>query len=414
MHDIFLSYSRKDNQTMQQVKQTLLDAGFTVWTDEGIEAGTPSWKDAIDTAIHECSALVCILSPDAKKSKWVKAELDRAETYDRKIFLILARGTKREAIPFGYDSHQYTDIRQPDDYSTKMKLLVRSMRAHIPEPIPEKEEAIAGKGVAGADEQLPPTLDAIKFLMPAPFDWCYIPAGEVTIEAGGYVPEGGKTYPVDAFYMAKYPVTNRQFAEFIGAGGYRTQSYWTEEGWKLCQKNKWTQPRYFHDTKWNRPTHPVVGVTWFEALAFCNWLNTKNPEDEPSTEINITLPTEQQWQRAAQGDDGRLFPWGNRFDDSLANTRTSKINRTTSVKQYPQSVSPYDVVDLSGNVWEWCLTDYGLVDESDNYRLVLRGGSWRDEFSSASIRYRNDNFSKDFRINAIGFRICAVPTQSEL
>ena len=401
MNDIFLSYSRKDTDTMQKVKQTLLDAGFTIWTDEGIEPGTPSWKDAIDTAIYNCKALVCILSPDAKQSKWVKAELDRAETYEKKIYLILARGLKRDSVPFGFDTHQYVDIRNPDNFTTKMNSLVGTIQRRIAKvqksgetkpALSEIPESTSANTDSESDDStsksgdLPPALQHIKSMMPQPFDWCYIPAGDVTLEAGGYVPEGGQTYQVDAFYMAKYPVTNRQFAEFIAVGGYRTQAYWTDAGWELCQKNKWTQPRFYHDTKWNRPSHPVVGVTWYEAIAFCNWLNSLSGDNL------LSLPTEQQWQRAAQGDDGRAYPWGDDWDTSRCNNNVDNkgTGKTTAVDQYPNGASPYAVLDMAGNVWEWCLTEYysgstALQDANakakneTNVWRVVRGGSWLND-----------------------------------
>lgn len=117
------------------------------------------------------------------------------------------------------------------------------------------------------------------------------------------------------------------------------------------------------------------------------------------------LPTEQQWQRAAQGDDGRAYPWGAKFDKSRCNFNTSK---PTPVTQYPNGESPFHVLDMSGNVWEWCLTDYDSRDSDINTKAtyrVLRGGSWwyADE-DNLRAAYRDGSFPDD-RDFYRGFRL---------
>jgi hypothetical protein len=138
-------------------------------------------------------------------------------------------------------------------------------------------------------------------LMPKPFDWIDIPAGKVTLEAGGYAPKGGQTFDVPAFTIAKYPLTNAQFAMFIKGKGYEQRQWWTEDGWKMREEQAWTEPRYWQDEKWRQVEYPVVGVSWYEAVAFCKWLSDVTDE-------TIMLPTEQQWQRAAQGDTKYAYP----------------------------------------------------------------------------------------------------------
>ncbi|MFZ4816777.1 MAG: SUMF1/EgtB/PvdO family nonheme iron enzyme, partial [Phototrophicaceae bacterium] len=217
-------------------------------------------------------------------------------------------------------------------------------------PLPIVSPAV-GTRLASSTELTRRTLD----LLPAPFEWIEIPAGKVTLEAGGYLEET-TTFDVGTFYIAKYPLTNAQFEPFIKAKGYTTQRYWTADGWKQCQKNKWTQPAYWNDAKWNGTEHPVVGGSWYECIAYCNWLNNVL---KPENGLRVLLPTEQQWQRAAQGNDNRTYPYGNDFDATRANTNESGIVKTTPVRQYEGvGDSPFGVVDMSGNVWEWCLTEY--------------------------------------------------------
>lgn len=232
-------------------------------------------------------------------------------------------------------------------------------------------------------------------LLPAPFAWIDIPANEPThkvkLTEGGYVPKGGQSFDVPAFAIAKYPLTNAQFRKFWDAKGYDHSEWWTDEGWQFKERENWTEPRHWQDSKWNKDDYPVVSVSWFEAMAFCLWLSDVTGE-------NISLPTEQQWQRAAQGDTNWPYPWGEKFDKSRCNFNTKG---TTPVTQYEgKGDSPFKVVDMSGNVWEWCLTDYEDGSQDINTEVnkrVLRGGSWND-FGENNLRavYRSGGNSYDW------------------
>jgi very-short-patch-repair endonuclease len=137
---------------------------------------------------------------------------------------------------------------------------------------------------------------------------------------------------------------------------------------------------------------------------------TPRPEGEgPGVRVIIRLPTEQEWQRAAQGDDGREYPWGNEFDETKCNTRESNIGKTTPVDRYPQGASPYGVLDMSGNVWEWCLNEYRSPDEVSidmANRCAVRGGSWFSAQAGAQAGFRSWD-SPGYRDNDLGFRVCA-------
>ncbi len=253
----------------------------------------------------------------------------------------------------------------------------------------------------------------VKSMLPPPFDWCEIPAGHVILGAV-FNDDSGDEEPtlkvnVPSFSMAKYPVTNAQFARFIEAGGYQNQGYWTKAGWKALQSGMrlnghetvqtgqaWTEPVLWAIEQWNGADYPVVGISWYEAFAFCRWLSD-------ASGAKISLPTETQWQRAAQGDDtyvdlgtigrsfpgdtlGRAFPWGNDWDASRCNHNVDGqgIGRITPVNQYEgKGDSPFGVVDMAGNVWEWCLTSWRTSTSlRGNNRIegeqtrVFRGGSW--------------------------------------
>jgi formylglycine-generating enzyme required for sulfatase activity len=180
-------------------------------------------------------------------------------------------------------------------------------------------------------------------------------------------------------------VTNRQFAGFVAAGGYGQRRWWSDAGWRVKECKGWTKPRYWDSRDWGRPDCPVVGVSWYEAQAFCRWWSQQ-------TGRSINLPTEKQWQRAAQGDDGREYPWGDRPPEARLCNWNRNVDETTPVMQYPAGASPFGVLDMSGNVWEWCRTGWGRgtpVTEGDETRL-LRGGCWSSD-SPLSLRAANRN-----------------------
>lgn len=218
-----------------------------------------------------------------------------------------------------------------------------------------------------------PRVIPVTDILPAPFEWCKIPQGHVTIE--------GQRILVPAFSMAKYPITYAQFEVFVKApDGYRNDEWW--EG--LAQRDE--EP---FEQEWKLDKHPRENVNWYQAMAFCRWLAAK-------TGLPITLPTESQWQRAAQGDDGREYPWGSTFDKLKCNTNESGTRRTTPVDKFPKGASPFGVMDMAGNVWEWCLSKYTETyshpeenDPDGDLPRVLRGGSWADDQSFARAAYRN-------------------------
>jgi iron(II)-dependent oxidoreductase len=249
------------------------------------------------------------------------------------------------------------------------------------------------------------SLDKIKSILPPPFDWCCIPAGKVMLEGakGSYIPEGTKqSFDVSAFYMAKYPITNEQFAKFIEAGGYSNKKWWTETGWRRKEKENWTEPRHCNNAKFNDKEQPVIGFSWYEAIAFCLWLSEATSE-------KIMLPTEQQWQRAAQGDDERVFPWGNEFDENKANSDESKIGKTTPVTNYLDGASPSGVLDMAGTAWEWCLTDWeeGSSSLTGKSRRLQRGGSFIDPSWFLRTVFRNHQLPYIW-YDICGFRICTT------
>ena len=185
---------------------------------------------------------------------------------------------------------------------------------------------------------------------------------------------------LDAFEIGKYPVTNREFKGFVDDGGYKKEEFWTPEGWQWREKEKILEPKYWHDRQWNGPNFPVVGISWFEADAFCKWLSHK-------TGKQYRLPSEAEWEKAARGKDRRAYPWGNKFGEKKCNSGELGLGRTSPVGIFPEGKSPYECLDMAGNVLEWCLDWFsGSYYEKSPDRnpqgplegalRVLRGGSW--------------------------------------
>ncbi len=205
------------------------------------------------------------------------------------------------------------------------------------------------------------------------------------------------TQETGPFQAGVYPVTNAQYAQFVAARGYEQAGWWSKEGWQEKQKRHWTEPGLWENARWNNPNQPVVGVSWYEAEAFCNWLSHTYGQ-------KYRLPTDAEWERLARGRDGREYPWGNDWQDDRANTGESGIGQTSAVGLFPSGVSPAGAYDCAGNVWEWCADWY---DEERNYR-VLRGGGWYDGQDLARCAFR-DYYDPYFRDFLIGFRVVVSP-----
>jgi formylglycine-generating enzyme required for sulfatase activity len=211
------------------------------------------------------------------------------------------------------------------------------------------------------------------------------------------------------YSIARYPVTVGEYRLFIDADGYRGRKYWTEAGWSWRESIDRIQPEYWRDEKWiSNDRLPVIGVSWYEAIAYCNWLSEVDRK-------KYRLPTEAEWEKAARGTDQRLYPWGNEFDSSVCNTSANKRNKTIPVDVLgPAGDSPFGCADMAGNASEWTMSEYrpypyvgkdGRNDLEGMNLRVIRGGSWAKPALRARVSARgmNDPFFSD---NDVGFR-CA-------
>ena len=289
-------------------------------------------------------------------------------------------------------------------------------------------------------------------------DWVEIPAGSFLM--GTSTDEGyGNEKPAHSvsfeqpFKMSRYPVTNAQFACFVEAGGYREERYWRtcdaalawwqgqpadlsvlndspelKESYRqwFAQEKTRLQPWFWQDRKWNNPNHPVVGICWYEALAYCVWMN-ENRAKAGDTGGRVRLPTEDEWEYAARGEAGLRYAWGQEADASLGNYRETELARTSTVGLFPPGKA-FDLDDMSGNVWEWASSQWGKQlgstefsydrwqerkgnersgqrDYLNEYALrVVRGGAWNSDADNLRCAIR-DGSLPDSRFNDLGFRL---------
>ncbi len=259
--------------------------------------------------------------------------------------------------------------------------------------------------VAPVKPPLEASADAIRAIIGDPFAWCEVPAGEFL-----YGDDKRKLDLDYDFAIAKYPITYSQFERFIQANdGFQDARWWAG----LASR----QPKQPGEQEWKIDDHPRENVDWYGAIAFCRWLSFKLGGGLDLGQIDqwaVRLPTEFEWEKAARGTKGLLYPYGNEFDAKKCNTRELGIGKTTPVTAYPQGASPYGAFDMSGNVWEWCLTDYDnpqLVADAENISSnndrVLRGGSWVNLLNLARAAYRV-NYLPFYRYNFNGFRVVCL------
>jgi formylglycine-generating enzyme required for sulfatase activity len=196
--------------------------------------------------------------------------------------------------------------------------------------------------------------------------------------------------PLNDFQIGRFPVTNAQFKRFIDDGGYRDPRWWPGAAGDWWRVEKPDAPRYWGHRRLSRPNRPVVGVSWYEARAFCLWLGER-------LEQRIELPTEAQWERAARGPDRLNWPWDNEWRDDRCNSAEAGVGEPCAVGLFPDGAGVEGVMDMAGNVWEWTLSrwcdDYNVVsndwnDPTGTVRRVLRGGAFSLNRQGVRAAYR--------------------------
>ena len=228
-------------------------------------------------------------------------------------------------------------------------------------------------------------------------DMVLISKGEFTMGSKNHSDEIPHQVVLDGYYIDKYEVSNGRYRDFMKAADHPAPAYWD-------------------DPRLNKTDQPVVGVNWYDATAYCEWTGKR-------------LPTEAEWERAAQGPDGSHFPWGHTIDSTKANY-AQNVGKTMPVNSYPDGVSGFGVYNMAGNVFEWVNDWYdpnyfqvspafNPQGPSDGYNFanqgpvkVLKGGSWLAPQTSLhnSHRFWNQPENNSYGVG-LGFR-CALSAGS--
>jgi len=223
----------------------------------------------------------------------------------------------------------------------------------------------------------------------------YVPGGTFTMGSADMTDATPHQVTLSAYWIDQTDVTNAEYAKCVAAGGCAAPSSISSA----------TRARYYSNSQFDN--YPVIEVTWDQAKSYCAWAGK-------ASNATVGLPTEAQWELAARGTDGRIYPWGSAAIDKSYANYNQNVGDTTAVCSYPQGNSPYGACDIAGNVWQWVADLYGAYGTSpvsnpggppSGTSRVLRGGSWSYYVNGlrSAFRYSND---PAFTVNYIGFR-CA-------
>ena len=380
---VFLCHASGDKPAVRELYHRLRADGIDPWFDEESLLAGQDWQLEIPKAVRSSDAVILCLSSRAITKagyfhKEIKYALDVAdEQPEGAIFLIPLRLEECE-VPERLRRPHWVDFFQETGYER----LLRALRARAEflglGRYPWEPEMIyipAGEFWMGTDRQAL-RLAGIKWE-----DWMDTERPYHRVHLPDYA-------------IGKYPVTNAQYAAFVDATGHDLPERWTHG----------KPPRHQED-------HPVVAVSLQDAAAYCRWLSKVTGKE-------YRLPSEAEWEKAARGTGGRIYPWGDEPPDEERCNFGNNVARTTAVGHYsPQGDSPYGCADMAGNVWEWTwslYTDYPYDPGDGRKHLgadpgiprVLRGGAFDDKVRDVRCA-RRLGYVPDYRYRYGGFRLVA-------
>lgn len=384
---IFLSHATADAAIAQQVAAELAADGWRVWMAPDSVLPGELWVAAIERGLQESGVFLLLLSPEAVASRWVQYETNIAIALERRGQLDFVSLWLRPCEPpLTWEAYQWV-VWQDGEYGRLHQRLTlpRSRGFQSSPPVrPTTPPTPAAAEVAGFENpgyaKVPPATLQNYVDAKTGLEMIYIPPGSFLYG------ENKEKRELPGYWISKAPVTNTVYKRFLDADPQHPVP---------SIRSEWAQPYNWDVKKRTFPVekadHPVVLISWLDAVAFAKW-------------AGLALPTEEQWEKAARGTDGRDYPWGV-WREGCANTREAGVGETTAVGRYsPQGDSHVGCVDMSGNVWEWTLTEH------EEGGRVLRGGSWFNLHGDALVSSRDwyDVFGSDGNLS---FR-CVAPIVS--
>jgi formylglycine-generating enzyme required for sulfatase activity len=407
---IFLCHASEDKVAVEAIYGRLEALDYKPWLDKKDLLPGQRWRSEIPKAIRASDYILIFLSKTSvAKRGYVQNEFKLAlevlhDIPEGTIYAIPVR-LDECPIPDQFSDLQWCNLFEADGFNYLLRALQagrQPSKAVVDTPHPAS---------LGSAIPVQPLNDVALTRQPYEPEMILIPAGEFLM---GSDPAKDKDSRGDEqpqhclflpdYYLAQTPVTNAQYRVFVQEDGQTLPTHWTE----------------------GKPTaakadHPVVNVSWYDALEYCRWLSKV-------TGRTYGLPSEAEWEKGARGTDGRIYPWGEQWDTTRCNVTEGRWGDTTPVKAYPTGVSPYGVLDMTGNVWEWTRSLWGRCDwpppefgypynpADGRENLHAPSNVWRvlrsNTFLCDSARARSaarDKFSPEGSFKKIGFRVVMRP-----
>ncbi len=423
---LFINYRRGDHAEFANALRIYLIHQFqrdNVFMDLEIPRFQP-FEDVIREKIQESDAVIAIIGPrwyEALKEReslneidYVRLELEIALELGKPVLPICVAGGTPPAMRDLPDSLAQAFVLQAEYFPT-LRVLDDTVGAMMAEMQRIIQQVTSRQPTVQSQYKLRMSVSSN---IGQPFEWCKIEGGAFWM--GSDLSRDKRTYDdepslhqieLPTFYMAKYAVNHSQFQAFLDAeDGFFDARWWAGLGIDVGHRGLTAEQH------WLIPDHPRENVSWYDAMAFCRWLSYRLGGGYEINDIAawiVRLPTEAEWEKAARGTDGRIYPWGDQFDASHCNTHESGHQMTQRVGSYVDVLTANGLHNMSGNVWEWCLslwtmpfnhqTAAQIKLDADEAR-VMRGGSWRDSASRARTAYRSFR-APATRDNDCGFRI---------
>lgn len=371
------------------IKPTVMGLGLMCYYAGELFGARPVMQDVWDY----CAKARVVIAELTRQNPNVYYEAGYAHAFDAEKVVFITQSM--EEVTF--DIRHFRCI----EYSTLprgLRDLRRKLSKNIEAVLAEEPRPARVTGVGESEGDGPGSIcEAMELGRPSVILPQLLGSVELVLIPGGVFNMGGwqqDDVSVDSYYIGKYPTTNAQYKHFSDATAHQSPAHWSGRVLPAGKEN-----------------HPVVHVSWHDSVAYCTWLAKE-------TGCVSRLPTEAEWEKAAQGNRRRMYPWGDDLDQEKCNSMGSGIGDTTQVGNYsPGGDSPYGVCDMAGNVWEWTSSlfkpypyrrDDGREAPDADGERVLRGGCFDSGDEEVACAYRHVHNDPVKRGKVMGFRVAAT------